>query len=190
MVEPRLLVFDGEFSVIETLEYLDQLPIPWNARKSMTKAVKEALQGYFLDPSQMQHRHWHLVEIKNDKLGKSVHIHATVQRRGKKLKAIIKPVLYSQPPDEVEVNYDTRFAIDSGYKEKHSFLARTSSRSWAVRLVLFLISVLLWNVWRLALAWAYLQGLPPLSPEERRYLSRNMITFYLAMYLLHEGWKL
>ena len=55
-------------------------------------------------------------------------------------------------PEEAEANYDTRFGIDSGYKEKHSFLARTSSRSWAVRLVLFLISALLWNVWRLALA--------------------------------------
>ena len=29
----------------------------------------------------------------------------------------------------------------------------TSSRSWAVRMILFLISVLLWNVWRLAIAW-------------------------------------
>ncbi|OLS12424.1 MAG: hypothetical protein RBG13Loki_3960 [Promethearchaeota archaeon CR_4] len=87
-------------------------------------------------------------------------------------------------------NYEQRFAIDAGYKDKHGFLARTSSRSWVVRLVLFLVSVLLENVWKLALAWTFLKGLPPLLKVERRELTKKEITNQLYTFLIHEGWKL
>jgi len=79
VVEPRLLLFDGEFPTVETLEYLERELVPWNARKSLTKGVRAALFGYFQDPWQLRHRRWHLTEIKSEPTGKSVHVHATVQ---------------------------------------------------------------------------------------------------------------
>ena len=188
--EPCLFLFDGEFPTVKVLTYLDKELIPWDARKSMTKGVKDALAVYSQDPWQLQHRGWHLVEIKDSTTGESVHVYVTVQSVHGKLKAITKPIWYSQPVEEAEANYNKRFSIDSGYKDKHAFLARTSSQSWVVRLVLFLVSVLLWNVWRLALAWTFLKGLPPLPHCERIILTKKMVANQMYNFLLYEGWKL
>jgi len=190
VTEPRLFLFDGEFPTVKVLSYLDQALLPWNARKSRTKGVRDALAVYDQDPWQLQHRGWHLVEIKDSTTGESVHVYVTAQLVHGKQKAITKPIWYSQPVEEAEANYAKRFSIDSGYKDKHAFLARTSSRSWAVRLVLFLISVMLWNVWRLALSWTFLHGLPPLAPGERLILKKKMVAFHMYEFLLYEGGKL
>jgi hypothetical protein len=190
VIEPHLLLFDGEIPTVEALQYLDKELVPWNARKSLTKGVKDALHCYIKDPCQFHHRRWHLVEIKSDNGNKSVHVHVTAQDCYGTLKAIIKPVWYSQPPEEAEANYRRRFAIDAGYKEKHTFHARTSSRSWVVRLLLFTVSILLWNVWRLALVWYLLKGLAPLTPAEALQITMKMVAFQLSEYFLYDGWKL
>ncbi len=156
----------------------------------MTPNVKDPLAIYSQDPWQLGHRRWQLVEIKDDSTGESVHVHVVVVVTHGKMKAITKPIWHSQPVEEAEANYNKRFSIDSSYKDKHAFLARTSSRSWVVRLVRFLASVLLENVWRLALAWAFLKGLPPLLKEERRELTKKEITNQLYNFLIFEGWKL
>jgi hypothetical protein len=190
VVDIHLILFDGEFPTVKVLAYLDKELIPWNARKSMTKAVKDALVVYSQDPWQLQHRGWHLVELTDAKDGESVHAYVTVQSVHGKLKSITRPIWYSQPVAEAEANYGKRFAIDSGYKDKHAFLARTSSQSWVVRLVLFLVSVLMWNTWRLALAWTFLKGLPPLPHSERMILTKKMVTYQIFDFLMYEGWKL
>ena len=190
VTEPRLLLFDGEFPTVKVLTFLDNALIPWNARKSMTKRVKDALAVYSQDPAQLLHRGWHLVELQDSTNGETVHVYVTVQSVHGKLKSITKPNWYSQPVEEAEANYAKRFAIDSGYKDKHAFLGRTSSKSWVVRLVLFIVSVLLWNVWRLALAWTFLKGLPPLPHCERIFLTKKMVAHQMYEFLLYEGWKL
>jgi len=190
VAEPRLTLFDGEFPTVELLSYLDQSLLPWDARKSFTKSVKDALLIYAQDPKQLEHRRWHIAEIKDARSGKSVHVHVSVQKVHGKLKAITKPIWYSQPVAEAVKNYERRFSIDSGYKDKHTFLARTSSRSWVIRLMLFLYSVLLWNAWRLALAWTFLRGVPPLLPGERPHLAKIRVAFQLTDFFLHKAWKL
>jgi len=190
VTEPRLLIFDGEFPTVPVLSYLDQNLVPWDARKSMTKSVKDALAMYSQDPWQLEHRRWHIVEITDSKTGESVHVHVTVVKIHGKLKAITKPIWYSQPVEDAEANYNKRFGIDSGYKDKHAFLAKTSSRSWVVRLVLFLVSCLLWNVWRLALAWTFLKGLPPLSEDERIILKKKETAREIYNFLMDGGGKL
>jgi len=45
--------------------------------------------------------------------------------------------------------YRLRWGIETGYRVKNGFLARTAVRSLHVRLYLFLVSVLLHNVWEL-----------------------------------------
>lgn len=190
VTKPRLLLFDGEFPTVEVLLYLEQALIPWNARKSQTKGVKDAILAYVQDPQQLKHRRWHIAVIKDSVTGKTVHIHVTVQQVHGKLKVITKPIWHSQPVEEAEKNYNKRFGIDSGYKDKHAFLARTSSRSWVVRLALFLVSILLWNVWRLALAWTFLKGLPPLPCSERRTMVKQVISFHLTEFFWYEGWRL
>jgi len=139
---------------------------------------------------QLVHRRWHIVEIVDATTGESVHVHVAVVVINGKYKAITKPIWHSQSVEEAEANYNKRFKIDSSYKDKHAFLARTSSRSWAVRLVLFLVSVLLENAWKLALAWTFLKGLPPISKGERRELTKKEITNQLYNFLIYEGWKL
>ncbi|OLS12423.1 MAG: hypothetical protein RBG13Loki_3959 [Promethearchaeota archaeon CR_4] len=92
VTEPRLLIFDGEFPTVELLSSLEQLGLPWNARKSFTKSVRDALAMYARDPMQLERRCWHITEIKDFRTGKGVHVHVAVQKVHEKLKAISKPI--------------------------------------------------------------------------------------------------
>ncbi len=120
------------------------------------EVVKEEFWGYYLDPAQFLHPRWHVVEITSTSTGKKIAIHVAAYLYHGKMKVVTKPIWYSCPVEEAIRTYNKRFTIDSGYKEKHAFQAVTSTRSWAVRLLLFVISVLLWNTWRLAPAWCFL----------------------------------
>ena len=186
----RLVLFDGEFPTVDVLEFLEREAIPWVARKSQTKAVKEEFWGYYLDPAQFLHPRWHVVEITSGSSGKKIAIHVAACLDHGKVKVVTKPIWHSCPVEEAIRTYRKRFAIDSGYKEKHAFQAVTSTRSWAVRLLLFVISVLLWNTWRLALAWCSLHGTSLLAPLSGLEITRNAVTHEIGEYLVNGWWKI
>jgi len=186
----RRVIFDGEFTTVDVLIFLEHEGIPWTARKSQTYNVRLALLGYKLDPMQFLHPRWHIVEIKGTRTQQSIFIHVTAYETNGIMKVITKPIWDNQSVDEARRVYKCRFSIDVGYKEKHAFQAVTSTQSWAVRLVLFLISVLLWNVWRLALAWNFIRDLGSQPEKVPLELSRNVITHVLGEYLVVHGWRL
>jgi IS4 transposase len=159
-------------------------------RKSKTSAVKKAIQLYIDDPDKLLSPQWHEVEITGGTNHQSVKIHVTAYKLNGIIKVITKPLWDNLSVEDARKLYDKRFKIDGGYKEKHTFQAVTSSRKWTVRLVLFLISVLLWNVWRLALAWDFFMKtyafFEPIPPD----LIRKVIAHELGDYLIRVWWRL
>jgi hypothetical protein len=186
----RLVIFDGEFPTIDVLTYLDQELIPWDARKSQTGAIRFAFYGYKLDPSQFLHPRWHIVTITSADRQKTMDIHVAAYQTNGIMKVITKPIWYACPVEEATKVYCMRFSIDVGYKEKHSFQAKTSSRNWMVRLILFLISVLLWNVWRLAFSWGFLTQGIAISPPNDLFLTRKVIAHDLVEHFVYVRWRL
>ena len=63
--------------------------------------------------------------------------------------------------------YNKRWGIETSYRvKKHSFLPRTTSKNYIIRLFYFLFSVLLYNLWVLVnvLIWLYIHGFVGLGP--------------------------
>ena len=50
--------------------------------------------------------------------------------------------------DEAIKYYDKRFSIETGYRDKHLFQARTTSIHLSIRYVIFLCAIMLWNLWQ------------------------------------------
>jgi hypothetical protein len=186
----KRVLFDGEFSNLEDLSFLDQEGIAWDARKSFTPRVKKELSQYKIDPMQFLHPRWHVVEIKGGPNQDTVAVHITAYKLHSLTKVITKPIWDNLSVKDAIALYEWRFAIDNGYKEKHSFQAVTSSRNWAVRLLLFVISVMLWNVWRLALAWDFINGMAWNWDKTPIILTRNVIMHELSEYLVYIWWRL
>ena len=49
-------------------------------------------------------------------------------------------------PDEADSLYGIRFNIETGYRDKHLFQARTTSKEMAVRFFILLFAIILWNI--------------------------------------------
>ncbi len=68
-------------------------------------------------------------------------------------------------PRDAREHYSKRFGIESSYRLANQSLALTSSRDAGLRLLLFIVSLLLQNVWRY-LHWMYVAAprrAPPLE---------------------------
>lgn len=186
----KRIICDGEFPTVDVLLFSEKEQVPWTMRKSKTEAVKKVIRAYILDPKQFLHPRWHLVEIKGGANNETIAIYVTAYKLNGIIKVITKPLWDDLSVEDAINLYVRRFAIDGGYKEKHTFQAVTSSRNWAVRLLLFLISVLLWNVWRLALAWDFLRKTCTLYDEIPLMLTRKIIAHETGEYLVRTWWRL
>jgi hypothetical protein len=186
----KRIICDGEFPNVDVLLFSDRDLVPWTMRKSKTSAVKNAIQCYIDDPDLLLNPQWHEVEITGGTNHQSIKIHVTAYKLNGIIKVITKPLWDNLSVEDARKLYDKRFKIDGGYKEKHTFQAVTSSRKWSVRLVLFLISVLLWNVWRLALAWDFFAKNYALFDIIPPNLIRKVIAHELGEYLVRVWWRL
>jgi hypothetical protein len=186
----KRIICDGEFPNVDVLLFSDKEYVPWDMRKSKTIAVKNAIQGYIDDPDQLLNPQWHEVEITGGTNHQSIKIHVTAYKVNGIIKVITKPLWDDLSVEDAIKLYEKRFKIDGGYKEKHTFQAVTSSRKWNVRLLLFLISVLLWNVWRLALTWDFFMKTYMFFDTIPLTLTRKVIAHEIGEYLVRVRWRL
>ena len=151
---------------------------------------EKVIQIYIDDPDQLLTPQWHEVEITGGTNHQSVKIYVTAYKLNGIIKVITKPLWDNLSVEDAIKLYEKRFKIDGGYKEKHTFQAVTSSRKWNVRLLLFLISILLWNVWRLALAWNFFMKTYMFFDEVPLMLTRKIIGHEIGEYLVRVWWRL
>ena len=83
------------------------------------------------------------------------------------MKALAVPPFLPITPKKAADMYKHRFAIETGYRDKHLFQARTTSNSVSIRLMLFLFAIILWNLWQSFLLAVYPRTDRPLKQIAR-----------------------
>lgn len=58
-------------------------------------------------------------------------------------------IIYKKDIEHIAETYRKRWGIETGYRVKHDFLAVTTTQSYTVRLLYFMVSVILYNFWLL-----------------------------------------
>ena len=147
-LRPKLLLMDGEFSIVKILHELDQQGVKYVARKSISPRLKFLALAYTLTDDWESLRKFHAITLLDKTKKFETTVHVTFQREHHTIKALVVSPWLSLTPEEAEQQYDLRFSIDSGYRDKHAFQARTSSDHLSVRLIIFLFAIMLWNLWQ------------------------------------------
>ena len=153
-VKIKLALLDRGFFNIETQKMLNSYGIKYIMPCTQYSNIKEILQKV---PTPY---------IINDFLmGKDLHYNMAIKQFPNK-KGIMKTYAYAtnitldtDDPDKeatwLAEEYRKRWGIETGYRIKKSFLPRTTSKDYRIRLFYFLYAVLLYNLWILAdvLVW-------------------------------------
>lgn len=148
ILQPKLLLFDGEFAIVQILKKLQSRGIPFIARKSITPRLKPLALAYSLTDSWERLRTFRAISFLDKTKTHEATVQVTFQRVNGTMKALVAPLSLPLTPEEADRLYRQRFAIETGYRDKHPFQARTCSKNLSVRLLLFLFAILLWNLWQ------------------------------------------
>jgi len=166
VISPKIVLFDGEFAVIDVLNLLKHEGLKYLGRKSRTPRVMRSFQGYKEDSNWKQNRKWHLLEMMSRKRRqKTVMVEICPQNIHGTMKALVKSPGWQITPTHADKLYKMRFNIETGYRDKHEFQLFTCTKILSTRLLFFLVSIQAWNCWQCFLIWVrslkcYSQDLP------------------------------
>ena len=148
LLTPKLLFFDGELATVQILASLHEKGYPYIARKRISPRLRPLALAYSLTDDWERKRTFQAVTLLDKTKTVETTVYVTFQRCGNDMKALIISPLLQLTPQEAEQEYRKRFAIETGYRDKHCLQGRTTSTHLAVRLVLFGMACMLWNLWR------------------------------------------
>lgn len=150
----KVILFDGEFAVIDLLAFLQQKGIKYLGRKSKTQLVKKHAERYYNGSNWSKVRQWREIELRS-KRSKSKKVRADIcpQSVYGEMKFLIKSSGWSITPRYADKLYGKRFNIETGYRDKHKFEIFTCTKVLSTRLLFFLFAILEWNCWQSFLIW-------------------------------------
>ena len=102
--------------------------------------------AYSLTDNWEPKRQWHQIELCSAPPTQHVTIHVPFQKVHNEFKAIVKSPGLDWSPDKAVQWYKKRFNIETGYRDKHQFQARTSSKSLTIRFLILLFAFIFWNL--------------------------------------------
>ncbi len=150
----KVVIFDGEFATVDVLDFLQHMGVKFLGRKSRTVRVKAHLNTYYRSPDWENKRQWRPIELRSkNSRSKTVCVEICPQNVKKEMKAMVKSLGWSITPKYADKLYRKRFNIETGYRDKHKFQIFTCTKILSTRLLIFLISALLWNCWQGFLIW-------------------------------------
>lgn len=158
---PKLFLFDGEFAIVRILKELQVRAISFIARKSLSPRLKSLALAYSLTDQWERLRTFRAITFLDYTKTHEATVQVTFQRVRGKMKPLVASSFLSLAPEEADRLYRQHFAIETGYRDKHPFQARTCSSHLSVRLLLFLFAILLWNLWQAFLLLVNHGSLPP-----------------------------
>jgi hypothetical protein len=147
-VKPKLVLFDGEFATVEILQGLQDKNVKFVGRKSISNRLKLLAFCYRHTTNWEKLRAFRAVTLQDKKKKLETTVHVTFQRWQKILVGLVISPGLELSPAEAEALLSKRFGIETGYRDKHVFQARTVSKNLAFRLLLFLMAIMLWNTWQ------------------------------------------
>jgi len=105
----------------------------------------------------------------------------TVQRTPQGINALSMSPGLNFTPEEAIDWYCRRFGIETGYRDKHVFQPRTSAKRLEIRLLVFLIAIILWNLWQAYLLKAWPKCLSNLSRTGRLHRQVRVVRLFLLI---------
>jgi len=154
VITPKILVFDGEFAILDILALLSSKNIKYLARKSRSPKVKEHLEKYYGTPEWKNDRKWRSMELRSKRSRvKKVKVEICPQNVQGEMKALVKSPGWTISPQYADHLYKKRFNIETGYRDKHRFQLFTKTKILSTRLLIILFAALLWNCWQSFLTW-------------------------------------
>ncbi|MFX0092261.1 MAG: hypothetical protein ACFFBD_10910 [Candidatus Hodarchaeota archaeon] len=164
ILTPKLILMDGEFSNVLVMVPLLQDRIVFITRKDVSYRMRALALTYELTDNWAQYRRFHAVTIREkQRRYHEITIHVTFHLVKGKMKALAIPPFLQITPEEAVRMYKHRFAIETGYRDKHLFQARTTSKHRSIRLMIFLFAISLWNLWQSFLLAVFPRTNRPLS---------------------------
>ena len=154
ILQPKLLLFDGEFATVQILDGLQRKGVPFVARKNITKRLRPLALAYSLTDNWEDLRTFRAITLLDKTKTHETIVPVTFQRVQGEMKALVISPVLSITPAEADRLYKKRFGIETGYRDKHPFQARTCSKHMSVRLLLYLFAIMEWNLWQLFLLLA------------------------------------
>ena len=148
VLAPKLLLFDGEFATVSILEGLRKRRVPFIGRKSITKRIEKLALAYKLTDDWESLRTYRAITLLDKTKKHSTTVQVTFHRVNKLIKALVVSPECKVTPNDAGKLYSTRFGIETGYRDKHVFQARTSTNYLSVRLIIFTFAIMLWNLWQ------------------------------------------
>lgn len=165
LVDIKVILFDRGFFNAVTVDCLKEHNIPFVIRAIKTKRINRSLEEF-----KDMKRVWHVYDYE---FNKTAHDSADRRRMRVKTKLVITdnsviekisaekydeddryfmfitniPVNSQEIALKLSSDFRKRWRIENGYKTKKQFRGKTCSLSYAVRLFLFLLPFVLYNIW-------------------------------------------
>ena len=150
IVQPKMILMDGEFAAVDLCQILINKGIQFIARKSISSRIRQHLEMELNDNDSIFNSFQSITYLNKAKTS-SITLPTTCYYLHGTLKAIIKSPDCQLNASEAIKLYSTRFLIETGYRDKHKFQAQTCSRSASVRIFFFVLACILWNIWQIFL---------------------------------------
>lgn len=148
ILTPKLILIDGEFLTVDIANQLFEKNIAWIGRKSVTRRVEPLSLAYKLTDNWKEKRQFTAIKLLAKNKIDETTIHVTFQQTKEGLKALAVSPILNITPEEAETYYKLRFNIETGYRDKHLFQARTTAKTMDVRFFILIFSFILWNLWQ------------------------------------------
>lgn len=148
ILQPKIFLLDGAFATVEILEGLQTRGIAFVARKAITRRLRPLALAYSLTDNWEALRTFRAIAFLDRTKTRETTVQVTFQQVQGAMKALVVAFGATLMPTDAEQLYRHRFSIETGYRDKHPFQARTCSRHLSVRLLLFLFAIMLWNLWQ------------------------------------------
>ena len=146
ILTPKLIIFDGGFTSVNIMNSLLQKSISFVGRLRVSYRIRPLALAYSLTDNWEESRQWHAMTLRANEKKPEITVHVTFQRVHTEMKALVISPDLDWTPEEAEQWYGKRFNIDTGYRDKHQFQARTSSKALAVRYLILLFAYIFWNL--------------------------------------------
>ena len=136
---------------MKIIDSLKRKGISFIGRKRITFRLHPLMLAYSSTDNWEELRKWHAMKfISVDKKVETL-VHVTFHRVCDVVKALVVSTELDWSPEEVEQWYSKRVNIESGYRDKHLFQARTTTKILAIRYLILAFAFILRNFWQILL---------------------------------------
>lgn len=175
-VKIRRVLLDRGFYSVKVVKLLRRLRLKYLMPAKETAPVKELMQKLLRTRRRITR---HTIRSTSGSVGCILFIAWNEERR--KWQPFITNIkVHSRNRETLAESYRRRWSIETSYRMKNNFKAKSCSKKYAVRYIQFMLCICMYNFWALLNAlYAILQGKTPGDPE----ITLDRFVFYLRTFV-------